>query len=211
MTYEDLQPLWWPESSWINIISMAISLLNMGMLVWILILLIGKDRLIVITGSFILIGGVCLCSCQTLLIGREPVALTQFKPTRFNQDWGALQINRSVNGNRIWMGDLPFSTGLGTHANSKIQYSLPQGKFKRLGGYIGKDDAVQLRYNKVRFSIYDQAQKKLFDSGLIGRHTLPYYFSIDITDVNTLLFLVNDGGDGINSDHANWADLILYP
>ncbi|MGD9214761.1 MAG: NPCBM/NEW2 domain-containing protein [Desulfobacteraceae bacterium] len=210
-SYPEWSPLWWPDSTWINGISITVSLINLCIFLWILTLLIGRDRFIVLSGGFILTGGICLCSYQTLSLGREPVALTRFKPTRATQDWGNFQINRSVSSDRIWIGDLPFSTGLGTHANSRITYSLPRGKFKRLSGYIGKDDDVQLRQNNIQFLIYDQARKKLFDSGRIGRHGLPYSFSIDITDVDALSFIVNDGGDGIHSDHANWADVMLYP
>ncbi|MGP3958016.1 NPCBM/NEW2 domain-containing protein [Nonomuraea sp. 3N208] len=44
------------------------------------------------------------------------------------------------------------------------------------------------------------------DSGLITHADPPQQIAVDLTGTTTLDLAVEDGGDGTNFDHADWAD-----
>jgi len=47
--------------------------------------------------------------------------------------------------------------------------------------------------------------KRLFDSGVMYTNTPAKTVSLDLRGIKTLLLQVNDAGDGIGYDHADWA------
>ena len=51
--------------------------------------------------------------------------------------------------------------------------------------------------------------KKVFDSGVMRGKQPARKISLDLDGVEELLLIVTDAGDGINSDHADWADARL--
>lgn len=136
----------------------------------------------------------------------EGIYLDSLEPIEVSQDWGELQRNRSVQGNPIQIGSRVFKRGLGTHANSRIVYKL-DGRYKRLTAYVGADREVS--GNTVVFQVFGDG-KKLWESGLMTVHDEPKRLELDISGVNILELRLTDGGDGINADHADWADAILY-
>ena len=47
---------------------------------------------------------------------------------------------------------------------------------------------------------------KLHDSGVLTGSAPPQTVSVDVSGRRQLSLVVTDGGDGVNSDHADWAD-----
>jgi hypothetical protein len=51
--------------------------------------------------------------------------------------------------------------------------------------------------------------KKVFDSGVMRGKQPANKVSVSLDGVEELLLIVTDAGDGINSDHADWANARL--
>ena len=48
-----------------------------------------------------------------------------------------------------------------------------------------------------------------FDSGDVSAASLPHHIEVPVSNANFLTLEVLDGGDGINSDHADWLEPVL--
>ncbi len=60
----------------------------------------------------------------------------------------------------------------------------------------------------VVFQIFAD-ERKVFDSGVMRGKQPAKKVSVPLDGVEELLLLVTDAGDGINCDHADWADAQL--
>jgi len=123
--------------------------------------------------------------------------------------WGTPQLNRSVLGTPLSIGGQEYQTGFGTCAISRIEISFP-AKYKAFTGSCGIDDVFQDRgsLGSVVFKVL-HGEKVLFESPLMKGRMKAVDFSVPVTGLTSLTLLVEDGGDGINSDHADWVDLRL--
>ncbi|MFO1475484.1 MAG: NPCBM/NEW2 domain-containing protein [Verrucomicrobiota bacterium] len=119
------------------------------------------------------------------------------------QDWGSLGLNKSVDGHSLSIGGKPFATGLGTHANSEIEIDLG-GTGEWFEAMAGVDDEKNGR-GTVVFKVTD-GDRVLWESGLRrgGQPAVPV--RVDLRGVKKLVLIVDDGGDGLDSDHADWAE-----
>lgn len=142
------------------------------------------------------------------------VALSSLKPLNVRQDFGVLQFNRSVNsysGPKSWnvlsSNYFFYTKGLGTHANSHLVFDVGR-KFRRFSTDIGLDSESS-EYGSVMFKIYGD-DKELFSSPKLGRFDFPRHADVNITGVKFLTLDVSDAGDGINNDHADWLNPVLY-
>ncbi len=142
------------------------------------------------------------------------VTLTSFKPVITKQDYGILQINKSVNSQEGWkkwnrLSDNYFyyRKGFGTHANSNLVFDIDR-KFSKFTTDYGIDTEAGTGASVV-FQIYGDG-KELFSSEKMGRFDFPKHIEIPISDIKYLGLVVNDGGNGINDDHADWLNPMLY-
>ncbi|MBN8456977.1 MAG: NPCBM/NEW2 domain-containing protein [Verrucomicrobia bacterium] len=118
---------------------------------------------------------------------------------------GKCGVNRSTDGNPITIGGRVFSRGLGTHARSEIEIPLG-GAFKRFQASVGLDD--EKPGGSVGFEVIVDG-RKCFDSGVMKLGEAAKTVDVDVTAAKRLMLVVNDGGDGITCDHADWADACL--
>lgn len=144
----------------------------------------------------------------------NPISLTSFKPVLIKQDFGTLQTNKSVNSypgwkswNRLSNNYFFYRRGFGTHANSNIVFDIDK-KFRRFTTDFGVDTEAATPAS-VTFIIYGDT-KKLFSTGKMGRFDFPKHAEVDVTGVKYLGLMVTDAGDGINSDHADWFNPVLF-
>lgn len=139
--------------------------------------------------------------------GKKIISLTELKPVSVHQDFGALSVNKSMS--NWWPVSLYyfFKHGLSTHANSQIVYNL-SGKYRFFATNYGIDNDASTNASVV-FKIVGDT-KVLFQSEKIGRLTDPGFVKVNVENVQKLILIVNDAGDGINSDHADWLEPILY-
>jgi hypothetical protein len=99
-----------------------------------------------------------------------------------------------------------FTHGLGTHANSEIHYRLDNR-------YAGFESQVGVDFEKggagtVCFQVFADGVK-LYDSGVMTGNDPAKTVSVPLDGVDELTLIVTDAGDGINCDHADWADARL--
>ena len=88
--------------------------------------------------------------------------------------------------------------GLYAHANSEYTYNL-DGKWKKLKGRCSLRKGMK---GSVVFIIKGDG-KELFNSGTV-KSSKEIKYSVDLSGIKTLSLIVNDAGDGRNSDWGQW-------
>jgi hypothetical protein len=137
------------------------------------------------------------------------IPLSELAPLSARQDYGELQLDRSVQGQTLKIGDREFARGLGTHANSRVVYDLG-GRCARFEAWVGVDAEMAGYTNStVVFQVFGDDQK-LFDSGVLRLATPAQPVNVDVRGVKALALVVTDAGDGINCDHADWAEARVF-
>jgi len=119
--------------------------------------------------------------------------------------WGKVRHNQSIMEKPMTLGGRTFSRGLGAHAPSRIVYSLPEG-FATFAATIGKDQEVS--GGSVVF-VVEADGREVFRSGIFHNDTPPQEISVPLAGARKLALLVEDAGDNIAADHADWADARL--
>lgn len=102
-----------------------------------------------------------------------------------------------------------FEKGVGTHANTNIYYQMEGKGATRFQAKCGVSANNGNDTNKVRFKVYKDertADNLLFDSGDMTQKTPYKAIDVDVSGAKQVILEANDGGDGINNDHANWCD-----
>lgn len=117
------------------------------------------------------------------------------------------QKDKSVYLQPISINGKTYTKGIGTHASSEIVYDLAKN-FTNFETDMGIDSEVG-SYGSVIFQVYGDGVK-LYDSGVVTGGTSAKSIRLNVTGVSKLKLVVTDGGDGINNDHADWANARLY-
>ncbi len=120
------------------------------------------------------------------------------------QGWGQPHLDKSVSEKPLSMAGTVFPQGVGTHAPSRLWINLGGGSSKFLAS-VGVDDGALNHPGSIDFTIYGDS-KKLWKSGIMKSGEPAQSVDIDLTGVGQLLLLVGDAGDGIDYDHADWAN-----
>jgi len=114
--------------------------------------------------------------------------------------------NKSVDGNPVSIGGKVYSTGFGTHADSVFSIELGK-KATRFRAYVGVDDEVEDK-GSVVFRIVGDG-KTLWESDRVRGGDAARPVNVNLRGVSRVMLLVSDGGDGIDYDHADWADAVI--
>ena len=139
----------------------------------------------------------------TTLAQQTVTYLSDLTPTSATSGYGTVQKDKSVAGNAITLAGTTYAKGLGTHASSTITYALT-GAFTTFTSTVGIDDEENGKgLGTVRFQVFGDGVL-LFDSGVLTNNQ-PASVVVGIAGVRTLTLVANDGGDGIDYDHADWA------
>ncbi len=190
------------------------SFIQIGLFFWFLYIL---RRHIPAFAWFIWIGSfVLLLTIKNMpLITKRPVAITQFTPIISITGYGQRQVDMPVMasfGFAKWgfLSDQYFfyRHGLGTHAVSQEVFDINK-KFSKLTTDYGVDTNGGPQ-GSVQFAVYGDG-KKLFASDIVRRYDPPHHVVVNVTGVKTLELIVNDGGNGITDDHADWLNTYLIP
>ena len=139
-------------------------------------------------------------NCQTV----DTVWLSSLDLSKATIGWGKQGIDVSCMGNPIRLNGVTYEKGFGTHANSLLYVSL-RGGSARFSAVVGIDDEEAKTTGTVVFSVYG-AGSLLWKSGLLKSGTPPEVLNINVSNIDTLILLVEGGGDGISYDHADWAN-----
>lgn len=125
--------------------------------------------------------------------------------------YGEIQKDKSSSGNTLRLGDdlgnpVVFQKGIGTHAESVIEYDLSGKEFEKLEGYAGVDYAqYHAEYGSVQFQIFVDGEKK-FDSGVMLQKTPMKKVDLYIKGASRITLKALAGENNWN-DHADWADM----
>jgi hypothetical protein len=109
-------------------------------------------------------------------------------------------------GRTITIAGRAFPRGLGTHAAGRLVYHLPAGRFRRFHAFVGHDEGALT--GVVEFEVWLDG-KRVYTSGPMDRAAPARAVDIDISGAEVLELRTLDGGDGIDCDHADWADARL--
>ncbi|MGO8747550.1 MAG: NPCBM/NEW2 domain-containing protein [Thermoguttaceae bacterium] len=136
--------------------------------------------------------------------GAETVWLSSLDLTKMSSGWGKTLADKAVQGMPMSIAGRTFRHGVGTHAPSVMHLDLGGGASK-FSAWVGVDDEVNGQAGSIGFHIYGDG-KELWRSGLIRAGQPAKKVELDLKGIKSLTLLVDDGGDGINFDHADWAE-----
>jgi alpha-galactosidase len=124
------------------------------------------------------------------------------------QDYGHLEINHSVMGAPIRIGQRQWDRGLGTHANSEILVTFPPGTAKEFEAKAGVDSETG-NQGSVEFMI-EIGGTNVYRSRTLhgGEEALPVHVRIP-PGASQIVLKVDTTPDGPAFDHADWAEARL--
>ncbi|MGE5610765.1 MAG: NPCBM/NEW2 domain-containing protein, partial [Bacillota bacterium] len=150
----------------------------------------------------------CLASITLSLLPQfsraDVIPLSSLDLTLMSTGWGKAQANKSITGKSLRIGTQEFATGVGSHADSEFHIDLA-GRAERFQALVGVDAAASNDRALLEFSIYGDG-KELWRSGPCKLNQPPRPCDIPLKGINTLSLFVTDAGNGIDFDHADWAD-----
>jgi hypothetical protein len=138
--------------------------------------------------------------------------VSDLTPVSFTNGWGPIERNKSNgevasgDGKTITLNGTTYAKGLGVHANSSVVYNL-NGNYAQFLSDIGVDDEVG-NSGSVNFQVYLD-NVLAYDSGKMTGVSATKSIALDVTGKNQLRLVVTDAGDGMNFDHADWANARL--
>ncbi len=140
--------------------------------------------------------------------------LSDLDPVSSVNGWGPVEFDQSngstdpEDGTTMTINGVTYAKGLGVHAESEIIYDL-NGQYQFFRTSIGLDDAKDDCENaSVQFFIYLD-NVLTYQSPVMDRNDDAIDLEIDVSGRNQLKLVVGDAGDGINCDHADWANARL--
>jgi hypothetical protein len=126
-------------------------------------------------------------------------------PSEHRQDWGSLQIDKSVTGKPLTIAKKRYKKGIGTHANGMLRYNI-DGKYERLTAVIGLDED-EFCSNGVQIKVFGDGNL-LVNIGKLGQGE-EYLLDIPLNGIKQLVFEMDGMGD-IGCDHVDIALPVAY-
>ncbi|WP_406835718.1 NPCBM/NEW2 domain-containing protein [Streptomyces sp. AHU1] len=126
--------------------------------------------------------------------------------------WGPVERDTSNgesaagDGHPITLGGAVYAKGLGVHAESSVAYYTGT-VCETVSAEVGVDDEKGAR-GTVAFAIWADGVE-VASSGTLTNAVPARPLTADVTGARVVRLVVTDGGDGIDSDHADWADAEL--
>ena len=99
-----------------------------------------------------------------------------------------------------------YKKGIGTHADSEIIYEL-NGNYNKFTSIVGVDDEMD-SYGSVVFKVFGDGQL-LYTTQMLEGDDKAQLIDVSVKNINELKLVVSNAGDGIDTDHADWADAKL--
>ncbi|MGA2502153.1 MAG: NPCBM/NEW2 domain-containing protein [Tepidisphaeraceae bacterium] len=142
---------------------------------------------------------------------KPTVSLTSLTPVEARTGYGKVMTNTSVEGKPLTLGGTVYTNGLGVHAESTLVYEV-KPEYRRFVAVAGIDDEKKDSVASVVFKVIaemDGQTKELAASPKLRAQRQPARWHFDVAipgQCKRLRLVVEDAGDGINSDHADWVD-----
>jgi alpha-galactosidase len=149
--------------------------------------------------------GLSLAAFNIGIASAETVWLDDLNLKPATQGWGEPQKNQSVGEHPLTIGGKVFERGFGTHAESTLRVNLGGGA-QKFTASVGVDDEVDKNpASSVEFIVLGDG-KTLWSSGVMRAGNAAKECAVDLSGVTNLVLKVGDAGDGMEWDHADWAD-----
>lgn len=151
-----------------------------------------------------------ICGCSGALGCNGVTYLSNMVACTAINGLGAVKYDQSIDGAPIKLRGVTYAKGIGCHANSEITYKL-NGNFSRFITDIGIDDEIAPPPTRgsVYFRVYaDNALR--YESPLLTNVSPTIKLNIDVTGVQELKLITNQGPDNFNFDHTDWAGARLH-
>ncbi|MEW1926143.1 NPCBM/NEW2 domain-containing protein [Streptomyces sp. NPDC088360] len=126
--------------------------------------------------------------------------------------WGPVEKDTSNgesaagDGNPLTIGGVVHAKGLGVHAASSVEY-YTGASCEKVSAKVGVDDEKDPK-GTVTFEIWADG-KKAASTGVLTNADAAKSLSADVSGAQIVRLVVTDGGDGRDSDHADWAEPVL--
>lgn len=135
--------------------------------------------------------------------------------TSMTNGWGPVEKDMSngeqaaADGHTISIRGVTYAKGLGAHAVSNVQYSLPAAGSSCTAflSDVGVDDETG-GAGSVVFQVWLDGAK-LFDSGIMTGTMVAKSVNVGVKGKSQLTLIINSGGNGLDFDHADWANARL--
>ncbi|MGO8700868.1 MAG: NPCBM/NEW2 domain-containing protein [Limisphaerales bacterium] len=148
-------------------------------------------------------GVVFSLALSTMSAGAAAIRLDQLEIENTDQGWGEPHRNQSVEGNPLTIGGTRFEHGLGTHATSVLYINVNGAT--QFSASVGVDDEVAGQESSVEFFVKKDG-KTAWRSGVMRKGDKTKNVTVGLPGTKMLALIVGDAGDGINFDHADWAE-----
>jgi len=155
-----------------------------------------------------LLFSLCLVALASGARGETPAAtstvgLGELDLSYVSQGWGKPQADKNCVEKPISIAGRQFEAGLGTHAVSVMHLEL-DGRVTNFSALVGVDDSAGRR-GSVVFRVYGDG-RVLYDSGILGGGEEAKPLDVDLQGVRQLVLYVGSADDGVDYDHADWAE-----
>jgi hypothetical protein len=134
--------------------------------------------------------------------------LSALDPLRPGVGTRGVRQNRALSGRPLTIAGQRFAVGLGTRANSDIEYDL-RGLFGTFTASVGVDDGNNNDRATVEFVVLGD-NKELWRSGPLKKSDAAKSLKVNISGVKRLLLRVTGSGDNPGRIQANWGDTRLH-
>lgn len=135
----------------------------------------------------------------------EPLWLDDLNVGVATQGWGTPRKNKSVDDHVLTIAGQKFERGFGTHAESVLNLNLG-GAALKFSASVGVDDEINGNTaSSLEFFVIGDG-KTLWSSGVMRAGNAAKACEVDVTGVQKLTLKVGDADDGIDYDHADWAN-----
>ncbi|MGP4046918.1 NPCBM/NEW2 domain-containing protein [Streptomyces sp. 2A115] len=126
--------------------------------------------------------------------------------------WGPVERDTSNgesaagDGNPLTVNGVVYAKGLGVHAESTVEYYTGKA-CETVTAQVGVDDEEGTE-GSVTFEIWADGTKAA-STGVLTNAQAAQPLSADVSGAQVVRLVTTDGGDGITSDHADWAEASL--
>jgi alpha-galactosidase len=143
--------------------------------------------------------------CCGLAMADSQVWLDELNLGPMSSGWNKPQAKKSVDGHQLTIKGKGFERGVGTHAESFYVIETG-GNALTFEAEVGIDDEVKTHTaGSVVFKVYSD-KKVAADSGIMRPNDPPKKIKADIAGSKLVILEVMDAGDGVDSDHGDWAN-----
>jgi alpha-galactosidase len=135
------------------------------------------------------------------------VRLEELDLSAMTAGWGQPRARQSVTQKPLAIGGTKFEHGVGTHAESECVIAL-DGRTRKFSAKVGVDDNANSDQASLEFVVFGDG-RELWKSGVCRWQQPARDCQVDLSGIKSLELVVTDAGNGVNFDHANWAEAQL--